>query len=230
MARPTAVEPVKLILATSGCVLSSAPTTSPLPLTTLNTPAGRCASCSASLSDLRLDRAHLAGLDHDCASGGDGGCELAADESEIAVPRRDGGDHAERLQRDLRTADGLRENRRPQVSEPCRGTRCPRAGRRTPQSIAARRTPRSWRPRVARRARRPRRAAGGAWRCARPWRCGRKPAKARFAAATRGLRVEFVAQADPADLSSVAGLEGRRAPFRGGLRTVRRCRSGRCCA
>ncbi len=48
IALPTAVEPVNDTLAISGFELSSAPTTSPRPLTTLNTPGGRPASCSAS--------------------------------------------------------------------------------------------------------------------------------------------------------------------------------------
>jgi len=49
MERPTAVEPVKVTLAISGCDVSSAPTTSPRPVTILNTPAGRPASCRASV-------------------------------------------------------------------------------------------------------------------------------------------------------------------------------------
>jgi Protein of unknown function (DUF2809) len=42
---PTAAEPVKEILATSGFRTSSAPTTSPLPETTLQSPFGSFASC-----------------------------------------------------------------------------------------------------------------------------------------------------------------------------------------
>jgi len=48
IALPTTVEPVNEILATSGCDVSSAPTTSPRPLTMLNTPAGRPAACRRS--------------------------------------------------------------------------------------------------------------------------------------------------------------------------------------
>jgi hypothetical protein len=47
--------------------------------------------------DLGLGGAHLAGLDHDSAAGGDSGRELAADEAVVAVPWRDRRDHAERL-------------------------------------------------------------------------------------------------------------------------------------
>ncbi len=42
---PTATEPVNEILATSGLRTSSAPTSSPRPVTTLHTPGGRRASC-----------------------------------------------------------------------------------------------------------------------------------------------------------------------------------------
>src|SRR6202040_4175826 len=45
---PTAAEPVKEILATSGFRTSSAPTASPRPETTLQTPFGSFASCSHS--------------------------------------------------------------------------------------------------------------------------------------------------------------------------------------
>jgi len=45
---PVVVDPVNEILATSGWVLSSSPTSLPRPTTMLNTPAGKPASCSAS--------------------------------------------------------------------------------------------------------------------------------------------------------------------------------------
>ena len=48
--RPTSVEPVKPIFATSGCSTSRAPTTEPLPTTTLTTPSGIPASSTSSAS------------------------------------------------------------------------------------------------------------------------------------------------------------------------------------
>jgi len=47
--------------------------------------------------DLRLDRAHLAWLDDDGRTGGDGGCELRGHETDITVPGGDGRGDARRL-------------------------------------------------------------------------------------------------------------------------------------
>ncbi len=47
---PTSVEPVKVILATSMWRASACPATSPMPLTTLNTPAGPPASANSAAS------------------------------------------------------------------------------------------------------------------------------------------------------------------------------------
>ncbi len=47
MVLPTTVDPVNEIFATSGCVLISGPTTSPLPVTMLKTPGGKPAECNA---------------------------------------------------------------------------------------------------------------------------------------------------------------------------------------
>ena len=44
--RPTAVEPVKLMTATSGCATSGSPASRPSPCTTLSAPAGSPASCA----------------------------------------------------------------------------------------------------------------------------------------------------------------------------------------
>lgn len=46
--RPVVSEPVKLILATSGCSTSGVPTSAPKPVTTLNTPGGKPASSNSS--------------------------------------------------------------------------------------------------------------------------------------------------------------------------------------
>ena len=48
--RPTSVEPVKPIFATSGCSTRRAPTTEPLPTSTLSTPSGIPASSASSAS------------------------------------------------------------------------------------------------------------------------------------------------------------------------------------
>ena len=40
---PTAVDPVNAMHATSGCSTSGSPTSAPVPVTTVATPAGRCA-------------------------------------------------------------------------------------------------------------------------------------------------------------------------------------------
>src|SRR5579862_5368665 len=72
--------------------------------------ARRHASLVQSLGkNLCLDGAHLAGLDDEGAAGRESGGELAADGTDIAVPRADGGDDTHRLQSDFRSADGLRE-------------------------------------------------------------------------------------------------------------------------
>jgi hypothetical protein len=48
MALPVATDPVKLIASTSGAATTAAPTTSPRPWTTLNTPGGMPASIASS--------------------------------------------------------------------------------------------------------------------------------------------------------------------------------------
>ena len=54
MRRPTAVEPVKETMSTSGCTTSGSPTSGPVPATRLNTPAGTpaCSRISASTNAL----------------------------------------------------------------------------------------------------------------------------------------------------------------------------------
>ncbi|CNG90163.1 Uncharacterised protein [Mycobacterium tuberculosis] len=58
---PTAVEPVKLILSTPGCSVSSSPVAAP-PFTTLTTPSGSPASSIASISTPNSSGASGAGL------------------------------------------------------------------------------------------------------------------------------------------------------------------------
>jgi len=61
---PTPTEPVKEILSTSGLRTSSAPTASPRPITTLQTPLGSLAAFRHFNHHLCLQRAELTGLDH----------------------------------------------------------------------------------------------------------------------------------------------------------------------
>jgi hypothetical protein len=60
--RPAAVDPVNDTMSTPGCAASAAPTTGPVPTTTLNTPGGRPASSNASASSSAADGATSLGL------------------------------------------------------------------------------------------------------------------------------------------------------------------------
>ena len=60
--RPTSVEPVKPIFATSGCSTRRAPTTEPLPTRTLTTPSGIPASSTSSASRSAESGVSSAGL------------------------------------------------------------------------------------------------------------------------------------------------------------------------
>lgn len=55
-------EPVKARRLMSGCAVSGAPASAPVPWTTLNTPAGTPASCMMSASRLAVSGAHSGGL------------------------------------------------------------------------------------------------------------------------------------------------------------------------
>ena len=60
--RPTSVDPVKAILATSGCSASRVPITEPLPVTTWSTPSGRPASSASSARRTAVSGVISAGL------------------------------------------------------------------------------------------------------------------------------------------------------------------------
>src|SRR4051794_8011387 len=60
--RPTAVEPVNEVIATSGCPTRWAPATGPVPVTTLTTPAGAPASVNASAKRTLVSGVISAGL------------------------------------------------------------------------------------------------------------------------------------------------------------------------
>ena len=62
MPRPTSVEPVKAILATSGCSTSRAPQTLPGPATTFSTPSGTPASRAMRSSSRAVSGVSSAGL------------------------------------------------------------------------------------------------------------------------------------------------------------------------
>ncbi len=62
IARPVAFEPVNVIASTSGCATSAAPTASPVPWTTLNTPAGIPASIASSATTTAVIGVCSAGL------------------------------------------------------------------------------------------------------------------------------------------------------------------------
>ena len=71
--RPVESEPVKLILATSGCSTSGVPTSAPKPVTTLNTPGGKPASsnsCANSSVEAEVNSEGLATTVQPAASAG----------------------------------------------------------------------------------------------------------------------------------------------------------------
>src|SRR6266852_6742374 len=75
---PTPTEPVKEILSTSGLRTSSAPTTSPRPITTLHNALGELGRVYTFDHHLRLPRAQLTRCEDDRTTGGHGGCQLEA--------------------------------------------------------------------------------------------------------------------------------------------------------
>jgi hypothetical protein len=107
---PTSVEPVKPILATSGCSTSRWPTTEPLPTTTLTTPSGMPASSASSASGAR-ERRQLGRLEHDRVAAGERRAELPGGDVEREVPRHDQPDDAERLAEGHVDAAGDRDRR-----------------------------------------------------------------------------------------------------------------------
>ena len=69
IARPVATEPVNEITSTCGCATTAAPTVSPTPWTTLNTPGGIPASSASSATTHGGHRRLLGGLQHDAVAG-----------------------------------------------------------------------------------------------------------------------------------------------------------------
>ena len=95
--RPTSVEPVKAILATSGCSTSRCPQVRPGPTTTFTTPSGRPASGASSAKRSARQRRQLGRLQHDRVARRERRPELPGGDREREVPRRDQADHADRL-------------------------------------------------------------------------------------------------------------------------------------
>ena len=96
-ARPVAVDPVNATLSTPGCAASAAPVSRDSPVTTLTTPGGNPAWSNSSAKP-RVEAGRVLGrLDHDGATGGQRGGELPGHQQQRRVPRRDRGDHTDRL-------------------------------------------------------------------------------------------------------------------------------------
>ena len=95
--RPTSVEPVNAILATSGCSTRRCPHVRPGPTTTFTTPSGRPASRASSREAQRRQRRQLRRLEHDRVARRERRRELPRRDRQREVPRRDQTDDAERL-------------------------------------------------------------------------------------------------------------------------------------
>ena len=95
--RPTGVDPVKVTTSTSGWPARAVPTSAPAPVTTLKTPSGRPASLARRASVSVVSGVSLGGFDDDGAAGGQGRHHLPHRHLQRVVPRRDGGDDADRL-------------------------------------------------------------------------------------------------------------------------------------
>ncbi len=90
----------------SGCFEMASPTSAPVPVTRLNTPAGQADVVDDLGEDEGVERGDLAGLEHDGAAGGHRVGDLGGDLVERVVPRRDAADDADRLLDDEAVADG----------------------------------------------------------------------------------------------------------------------------
>ena len=109
MPRPTSVEPVKAIFATSGCSTSRLPHTLPGPATTLTTPSGIPASSAIFSNSSARQRRELGRLEHDRVPGRQRRSQLPAGDHEREVPRDDQPHDAERLAEGQRLSAGHRD-------------------------------------------------------------------------------------------------------------------------
>ena len=94
---PTAVEPVKPTLRTSGWVTKRSPTTDPAPGMIVSTPSGIPASQRELTDPDRGQRGQLGGLHDHRVAGGQRGRHPPGQDRHREVPRHDDADHAERL-------------------------------------------------------------------------------------------------------------------------------------
>ena len=94
---PTAVDPVKHTLRTSGWVTKRSPTTDPFPGTTVNTPGGRPAARPSSPSRIAVSGVSSAGFRTTVLPAARAGREAPAGDRHRKVPGHDDADHAERF-------------------------------------------------------------------------------------------------------------------------------------
>ena len=90
-------EPVNASRLMSGCAVSGAPASTPVPCTTLSTPAGSPASCAMSAKQGCRQRRPLRRLEHHGVARGKGGADAPGGEHERSVPRCDDRDDAGRV-------------------------------------------------------------------------------------------------------------------------------------
>ena len=107
--RPTSVEPVKAILATSGCSTRRCPHVAPGPTTTLTTPSGSPPRAPARRSAARVSGVSSAGFSTTVLPAASAGRELPRGDRQREVPGRDQPDHAERLAHGERLPAGDRD-------------------------------------------------------------------------------------------------------------------------
>ena len=198
--RPTSVEPVKAIFATSGCSTSRRPQTLPGPATTLRTPSGRPASSAIRSSSSAVSGVSSAGFSTTVLPAASAGRDLPRGDQQREVPGHDQADHPERLAERHVDAAGDRD-RLARAAAPGRRRSSGRSPRPSPSRRARRRSacrrfaPRAWpgRP-LARRARR----RGGASSAARSaGATARQAGKASFARATAASASSAPALAAP---------------------------------
>ena len=135
MLRPTAVEPVKLILSRPGCAAMCAPATWPSPGTTLTTPGGKPTSAMSSATRSERQRRELGRLEDDRVARRERRPHLPAREHQREVPRHDLPDDADRHAQDVVQEAALDRHDAPLDLV------------RHPAEVAERRTPCAGRPR-----------------------------------------------------------------------------------
>ena len=99
MCLPVSVSPVTEIIPTFGWATSASPIAAPVPVMTLSTPGGRM-SAAISAEDQRGQRRPGGRLEDDRVAGHQRRPDLPAGHHDRVVPRRDRGDHADRLASD----------------------------------------------------------------------------------------------------------------------------------